>query len=97
VNQIHEKLSVWAKLQKQWEVMDQRLRSKKTRPATSLGEDSCPYPIEAELRALRTRVDAAFNDASRALYSSSKIDCGGSGTDMNRSAPDGDGQAEHGR
>jgi hypothetical protein len=65
-NHIHQKLSVWAKLQKQWETMESNLRVMKTRPAATAGKDTCP--MEVELRALRAKVDKAFNDASAALY-----------------------------
>jgi hypothetical protein len=100
LNDMYQKLSVWSKLQKQWESMERGLHSTKARPAASMGKDSCP--MEVELRALRAKVDAAFNDTAKALYNHAKVERDGSTTprserrtDVNRTAPERNSRGEH--
>jgi hypothetical protein len=74
MNEINEKVSLWAKLNKQWETMESGLRTRKPRPKGSVGDD--PAPMEVESKALRARVDTAFNDAMAAVYDRSQTQHG---------------------
>ncbi|HEX9718706.1 MAG TPA: hypothetical protein VGA59_03170 [Ramlibacter sp.] len=65
MNEINEKVSMWAKLHKRWEKVESDLRSVKTLPAREVGVNISA--MEVELRALRAKVDTAFNEASGAL------------------------------
>lgn len=70
MNQIHEKLSVWANLHKQLAAMESSLRSGDAQPARAMGAD--PSAMEVELRALKVKVDTAFNAASAAIHNHSR-------------------------
>jgi hypothetical protein len=64
--------------------MESNLRVMKTRPAATAEKDTCP--MEVELRALRAKVDKAFNDASAALYNAPRAEHRGSSAAV-RDAP----------
>lgn len=70
MNQFHEKLSVWAKLHQQLVAMESGLHSVDTQPAHGMAAD--PSAMEVELRALRAKVDTAFNAASAAIHNHSR-------------------------
>jgi len=70
MSEIHEKLSIWAKLHKQWTTMESGLRSmNKDRANAASPEISA---MEVELRALRAKVDVAFDAASAAVHNRPK-------------------------
>jgi hypothetical protein len=62
MSEIHENVSIWAKLYKRWEKVESDLRSIGTRPASESGTHMSA--MEIELRALGAKVDIAFNEAS---------------------------------
>ena len=62
---IQDKLTVWGQLYKQCEQLELHLRSAKSMDLDKGGPDMAA--IEAELKALKARTDAAFKAASEAL------------------------------
>lgn len=90
MNEIHQKLSVWAKLNKQWLTMESNLRSIKTHPTATGPSAQGLCPMEIELRALRAKVDTAFNEASAAIHRQPGPGRGGSTTGAGP-------RSEHGR
>jgi hypothetical protein len=74
MKEIHEKLSMWGKLQSQWKAMESGLRSINPRPAAPATEALPLSPMEVELRALRAKVDTAFNDAMEAISNQPKVE-----------------------
>lgn len=63
MNEIHEKLAVWARLSKECEQMKSRLLSADPAGGAQLDKRA----IEAEFLALQARTAAAFKDASEAI------------------------------
>jgi hypothetical protein len=59
MNEIHEKLAVWARLSKECEQLRSRLAGEQAQLDSN--------PIAAEFVALQARTDAAFKDASEAI------------------------------
>lgn len=76
MTEVQNKLSVWAKLYKQCEEMESRLRSSKVRE----GDELAPHEIKlrTEYLDLKARTDAAFREASEALKASERGDKPGS-------------------
>lgn len=70
MNQIHDKLSVWARLHGQLKTLEAGLRSTGEEPGHGTGADTSA--MEVELRALRAKVDNAFNVASAAIHGPSR-------------------------
>lgn len=66
MNQIHEKLLVWAKLHQQLAEMESGWRSTNTQHGHGMGADVSA--MEVELKALRAKVGTAFNVASAAIH-----------------------------
>lgn len=64
MKEIQDKLSIWGRLYKECEQLELQLRSAQS-------GDKCSGPdravLEAELKALKARTDAAFKEASEAL------------------------------
>jgi hypothetical protein len=71
MNQMHEKLSVWARLHKQLAEMESGWRSTSTQAIHGMGADLSA--MEVELKALRAKVDTAFNIASAAIHDQSRM------------------------
>ena len=63
MNEIHEKLAVWARLSKECDQMKSRLLSAGPADGEKLDKSS----IAAEFLALQARTQAAFKDASDAI------------------------------
>lgn len=70
MTEIHNKLSIWAKLYKQCEQMELRLRSSELLEGDAAAPD--PSALRAEYLALKARTEAAFKEASEALKTSER-------------------------
>lgn len=70
MTEIQKKLSIWAKLYKQCEQMELRLRSSELLE----GDATAPAPsaLRAEYLALKAQTDTAFKEASEALKTSER-------------------------
>jgi hypothetical protein len=62
---IQQKLLLWGQLHKQCEQLELHLRSATSENGATSGPD--PATLQAELKVLKGRTDAAFKDASEAL------------------------------
>jgi hypothetical protein len=65
MSELDENVSMWARLYKRWEKMESDLGWTGTRPAAQVATPLSA--MEIELRALRARVDTAFNEATGGL------------------------------
>lgn len=70
MTEIQKKLSIWARLYKQCEQMELRLRSSELLEGDASAAE--PSALRAEYLALKAQTDAAFKEASEALKSSER-------------------------